>query len=291
MARSRMRKFGRFNLTSIEAARFALDGGAMFGIVPKPLWSRSTPADDLNRIDMAARLLVIEDTTTTQKRRILIDTGIGDKFAEKQNTQFRIEQPAGGVEEALQLQGIDASTITDVILTHLHFDHAGGATELTENGYMPTFENATYHVQRRAWKWAEHPTERDSGSFRPADFQALAANGQLHLYDGPQELFPGVQLMVAEGHTVAQQLVLLDGGDDGKLLYCADLLATAAHLRLSWVMGYDLYPLTTLEEKRMVLAQGLEEDWTLFFEHDPRIAACKLTEKDGSVVAGELVSF
>ncbi len=286
-----MRRFGRFELTTVDAGRFGLDGGAMFGVVPKPLWSRSTPADDANRIDLATRLLFIEDTTTTQKRRILIDTGIGDKFPEKQKGQFKITQPAGGVREACTKAGIDPSTITDVILTHLHFDHAGGATTAKGDTYIATFENATYHLQRRAWKWAEHPTERDSGSFRPADFQALANNGQLHLFDGPLELFPGVSLIVSEGHTVAQQLVLIDGDNDGKLLYCGDVVPTKAHLRLPWVMGYDLYPLTTLEEKRMLLAQGLEENWTIFFEHDPSLEACTLAEKDGTVVVGKELTF
>lgn len=263
----------------------------MFGVVPKPLWSRGTPADEANRIDLATRLLFIEDTTATRKRRILVDTGFGDKFPEKQRSQFKITQPQGGVREACVTAGVDPSTITDVILTHLHFDHAGGATMAKDDGYVATFENATYHLQRRAWKWAEHPTERDSGSFRTADFQALANNGQLHLFDGPLELFPGVSLIVSEGHTVAQQLVLIDGDDEGKLLYCADVVPTKAHLRLPWVMGYDLYPLTTLEEKRMLLAQGLEEDWTLFFEHDPNLEACTLAEKDGMVVVGEARSF
>ncbi len=286
-----MRRFGRFNVTAVEAGRFGLDGGAMFGVVPKPLWSRGTQADESNRIDLATRLMVVEDTTATGKRRILVDTGIGDKFPEKQKSQFKITQPAGGVREALTTAGVDPDSITDVILTHLHFDHAGGATSERDGTYEATFPNATYHLQRRAWKWAEHPTERDSGSFRPADFQALAANGQLHLFDGPQELFPGVSLMVSEGHTVAQQLVLLDGDDDGKLLYCADVMPTRAHLKLAWVMGYDLYPLTTLEEKRMILAQGLEEDWTIFFEHDPTLTACKLAEKDGNVVVGEELTF
>jgi len=195
------------------------------------------------------------------------------------------------VHEALRNAGVDPDTITDVILTHLHFDHAGGATTEHDGQYLPTFANATYHLQRRAWKWAEHPTERDSGSFRPADFQALAANGQLHLFDGPLELFPGIGLVVSEGHTVAQQLVLVDGNDDGKLLYCADVVPTRAHLKLAWVMGYDLYPLTTIEEKRMLLAQGLEEGWTIFFEHDPTLTACTLAEKDGNVVVGEELTF
>lgn len=287
-----MRRFGRFQLAAVSAGRFALDGGAMFGIVPKPLWTRYVPADEANRIDLALRPLLIVDESVTPVRRVLVDTGIGDKFEAKQQAQFKIEAPEGGVRAALQAMGVEPDGITDVVITHLHWDHAGGATERAPDGtYRPTFANATYHVQRRAWKWAEHPTERDAGSFRLADYEPIATSGQLHLLNGPTELFPGVSLILSEGHTVAQQLVLLDGGADGKLLYCGDVIPTHAHLRLAWVMGYDLYPLTTLEEKKLLLAQGLEEGWTLFFEHDPKVAACRLAEEHGAVVVGEEVHF
>lgn len=287
-----MRPFGPFKLYAIEAGRFRLDGGAMFGIVPKPLWSRSIPSDETNRIPLAMRLLVIRDERTTPARVVVVDTGIGDKFADKQRQQFAIEAPEGGLLEALAAGGIDPATVTDVVLTHLHFDHSGGATTRQASGaFTATLPHATHHVQRRQWTWAQHPTERDQGSYRPDDYSALAAGGALHLLNGTTELLPGLSLIVSEGHTTGQQHVLLDGGSDGKLLYCADLIPTHAHVRLPWVMGYDLFPLTTLEEKKHLLRRGLDEDWTLFFEHDAELAACRLRDKDGMVVAGEPVSF
>jgi glyoxylase-like metal-dependent hydrolase (beta-lactamase superfamily II) len=138
-------------------------------------------------------------------------------------------------------------------------------------------------------KWAEHAPEKDRRSFRAEDFVCLATEGQLHLLDGPSELFEGFDLVLSEGHTVGMQLPLIDGGEAGKLYYCADLIPTRAHIQLPWIMAFDLYPLTTLEEKRLLLAQALDDGWTLFFEHDPQVAACKLAEAGGKVVAGEPV--
>ncbi|MEZ4270202.1 MAG: MBL fold metallo-hydrolase [Myxococcota bacterium] len=222
----------------------------------------------------------------------MIDTGLGDKLSEKDRNLMRVTPPPGGLAGAVERAGMDPHAITDVILTHLHFDHAGGATRVNDRGNLvPTFAQATYHVQRRALKWAEHAPEKDAKSFHGEDFQALIDAGRLHLLDGAQELFAGISMILSEGHTVAQQLPLIDGDTDGKLLYCADVIPTRHHIRLPWIMGFDLYPLTTLEEKRMVLAQGLAEGWTLFFEHDPQIAACGLDEKDGVVILGEPVAF
>ncbi|MEM6731784.1 MAG: MBL fold metallo-hydrolase [Myxococcota bacterium] len=279
-----MQRFGRFQIAAVDGGSFGLDGGAMFGIVPRPLWEKAVPPDEKNRIKLATRCLLIVDEK--EERRILVDTGIGDKFADKEKAIFDIQLPEGGIKGELKRLGVSAEDITDLIITHLHFDHVGGATEPGDDGaYAPTFPNATVHVQRRMWKWAEHPTEKDAGSFRRDTYEALA--GRLHLLDGPTELFPGLELIVSEGHTVGQQLPLLDGGDEGKLLYCGDVIPTRAHIRLPWIMGYDLYPLTTLEEKKLLLAQALAENWVLFFEHDYDIAACRLAESKGHVVAGD----
>ncbi len=281
-----MHRFGRFRIAPVDGGTFGLDGGAMFGIVPRPLWEKQIPPDERNRITLATRCLLIVDESSEQRRVILVDTGIGDEFPDKEREIFDIELPPGGIKGSLSRLGFAAEDVTDLIITHLHFDHVGGATEPDgTGGRRPTFPNATVHVQRRMWKWAEHPTEKDAGSFRPATYGALA--DRLHLLDGPTEIVPGLGLIVSEGHTVGQQLPFLDGEDDGKLLYCGDVIPTRAHIRLPWIMGYDLYPLTTLEEKKLLLAQALEEDWILFFEHDAEVAACRLAERKGHVVAGE----
>src|SRR5262249_30880487 len=161
-----------------------------------------------------------------------------------------------------QRLGLDYKSVTDVVLTHLHFDHAGGATTAAAGGgFEATFPNANYYLQRRALSWAEQPTEKDRASFRRDDWEALIAHGRLRLLEGPHELCDGVSLLLSEGHAVAQQLVLVDGEQDGKLLYCGDVIPTRAHIPLPYVMAYDLYPLQTMEEKRALLAQALEEDW------------------------------
>lgn len=284
-----MKSFGRFQIAAIDGGHFGLDGGAMFGIVPRPLWERAVPPDEKNRIRLAARCLLIVDDSGSSTRRILVDTGIGDKFKDKEKTIFALELPDEGIRGSVRRAGVDPDSITDIIITHLHFDHVGGATEPDgHGGYRPTFPNATVHVQRRMWKWAEHPTEKDAGSFRRDTYEALAAAGCLHLLDGPTEIVPGLSLILSEGHTVGQQLPLLDGGDEGKLLFCGDVIPTRAHIHLPWIMGYDLYPLTTLEEKKLLLAEALEDDWILFFEHDAAVAACRLSEERGHVVAGEV---
>ncbi|MEO0814497.1 MAG: MBL fold metallo-hydrolase [Myxococcota bacterium] len=281
-----MQNFGRFQIAAVDGGSFALDGGAMFGIVPRPLWEKQVRPDARNRITLATRCLLVVDNSAATRRVILVDSGIGDKFPDKEKEIFDIQLPEGGLKGSLARLGFAPEDVTDLVITHLHFDHVGGATERDKDGvYRPTFPNATVHVQRRMWKWAEHPTEKDAGSFRPDTYEALA--GKLHLLDGPTEIVPDFGLIVSEGHTVGQQLPLIDGGEDGKMLYCGDVVPTRAHIRLPWIMGYDLYPLTTLEEKKLLLAQALDESWILFFEHDFDVPACRLTERNGTAVAGE----
>ena len=282
-----MLKFGRFKIAELSTGWQRLDGGAMFGVVPRPLWEKQIPPDDKNRIRLALRCLYVD----TGDRKIVVDTGIGDKFSAKQNDIYGVD-PSPGVTGALRQQGVDPDAVTDVILTHLHFDHAGGATTRQADGtFAPTFANATYHLQRRALTWAQHPSEKDRASFRPDDWDALLEANRMHLVNGPCELFPGVSLIVSEGHTVAQQLVLVDGGAEQKIVYCGDVIPTAAHIPLPYIMGYDLYPLTTLEEKKMLLAQALEERWWLFYEHDPNVAATRVNEDGGRFVRGESLQF
>ena len=279
---------GRFTLHEIRDGTFALDGGAMFGIIPRPLWSKTNPPDAQNRIELGLRCLLIDDG----ERKILVDDGIGDKWSEKHREMYAIDHSRFSLDSELARAGTKREEITDVILTHLHFDHAGGTTRSGADGRLElAFPNATFHVQRRNWKWAHHPSDKDAGSYLRENFEALEDSGKLHLMEGETELFDGVELFLSEGHTVGLQLVRVDGGDDNTVVFCGDLVPTVAHLKPHYLMAYDLYPLTVIEEKKMLLAQAQEENWILFFEHDPKVAACRVQEVDGKIVAGEVVPF
>jgi len=282
-----MYRMGTTELWTISDGSFALDGGAMFGIVPKPLWQRQIAADERNRIPMALRCLLLQ----TAGRTVLVDTGIGDRWSPKEQDIYGIDHSGQDLLRSLADIGVSAEQVTDVILSHLHFDHAGGVvTRLPDGGVTPTFPSATHHLQRRHRKWSEHASDKDSGSFRLDDFALLERAGMLHFLDGDTEIFDGVDVLVSEGHTVGQQLVRVRGGGE-TLLFCGDVIPTSAHLRLAWVMGYDLYPLTTIEEKKAILAQAVEEGWILFFEHDPSVAACRVREEGGQVVMAERVEI
>lgn len=278
---------GHFVVHAVDDGTVAFDGGAMFGVVPKPLWERAHPADARNRIRLAVRCMLITDGA----RRVLVDDGIGTHWDGKHRDMYGIEQTASHLEQSLARAGCSRETITDVVLTHLHFDHAGGTTRGEGSERHLTFPNATYHLQRRHWKWAHQPSDKDRGSFRPEDFEPLERSGRLHLIEGATELYPGLHLFISEGHTVGLQLVRLQS-DEQTLLYCGDLVPTTAHLKPAWVASYDLYPLTVIEEKKMLLAQAVEDKSILFFEHDPHIAAC--TVKDGpggQVVVDQVMSL
>lgn len=267
---------GDYILHPIETGRFALDGGAMFGIIPKPLWGRTNPPDERNRIDLAARALLI----IGNGRRILVDNGNGSKFTEKQQDIYRLDLSQHELNKSLSIRGLTTDDITDVVLTHLHFDHAGGSTYRDNGEVKPTFRNAKYYVQKAHWHQAMNPTEKDRGSFMADDFMPLKERGMLELVDGEYEIFPNISLMLMNGHTAAQQLPKISDGRT-TLLYCCDLFPTTSHIPLPYIMAYDLRPLTTLEEKKKVLGKAVDEQWILFFEHDPRTPAgrVKLTEK------------
>lgn len=262
-----MPKIGSYSLYSIETGRFALDGGAMFGIVPKVLWSSRIAPDSANRIPMNMRCLLLEG----EGRVILIDNGLGDKHDEKFADRFAVDSTFATLSGSLRRAGFSEEDVTDVILTHLHFDHCGGSTRRTADGLELVFPNARYHVQRAHWEWAKEPNERERASFLSANLQPLAESPQLSLLDGPMELFPGIELIVVNGHTESQQLVKVKGEDE-TLVFVADLLPTSAHLRLPWIMAYDVRPLVTLDEKRRFLEDASAGGWHLFFEHDPEVA-------------------
>ncbi len=277
-------KIGDYTLFPVETGRFRLDGGAMFGIIPKPLWSRTNPPDERNRITLAARALLIVGAGKV----ILVDDGNGTKFTEKQRDIYQLESIPGDLDASLRALGYSRESVTDVLLTHLHFDHAGGSTHRVNGELVPSFPNARYHVQRAHWEQAIHPTEKDRGSFMPDDFMPLKDHGVLELLDGEGEYLPGISLVLVNGHTAAQQLPKIS---DGKttLLYSCDLFPTTSHIPLPYIMAYDLRPLTTLEEKKKLLATAVDERWILFFEHDPVTVAGTVTRNEkGYSFAGKV---
>lgn len=280
-------RLGRWELHAVRDGTFALDGGAMFGVVPRPLWERRIAPDARNRIPLAARCLLAVDRDA--RRVVLVDAGMGDKWAPKWVDIYGVDKSSGDLLGALRRLGFGPEDVTDVLLTHLHFDHAGGTTRLGPAGEPQlVFPRAVHHVQRRHWQWAHAPTEKDAGSFLPENYEVLQHSNQLHLVDGAAELLPDVELIVSDGHTAGLQLPRFhDGGTH--LTFCGDLIPTSAHLRASWVMAYDLHPLTAIEEKKVVIAEALEDDGILFFEHDPAVAACRLEERDGATVFREAV--
>lgn len=260
-------KIGKYEVYAIETGRFKLDGGAMFGIVPKTIWEKLNPSDDKNRIELALRTLLI----INEHRKILVDTGMGKKWEQKYIEIYGIDHSRYTLESSLAKIGLKVDDITDVIITHLHFDHAGGATMLENDGTIrPTFKNATYYVQKRNIELAMNPNEKDRASYLPENFIPLIEFNQIEIVDGEFEIFEGIEIIVSDGHTFGQQLVKVS---DGKttLLYCGDLIPTSSHIPIPYVMAYDLQPLVTMEEKKKLLKKAVDENWILFFEHDPYV--------------------
>lgn len=280
MTRDRgMTKIGPYTLQRIEAGRFGLDGGAMFGIVPKPLWSKRIAPDEENRIPLHMRCLLLEGPD----RLILIDTGIGDLFAgTKYEEIYAVDHEYATLTGQLKEHGVRPRDVTDVILTHLHFDHCGGATRSTSDGRTVRFPEATYHVQRDHWEWARDPNPKEQGSFIDRALSPLKKSGALHLVDGETTLFPGISVHCVYGHTEAQQIVRISG-EQTTLVYVADLLPTSAHLAPTWTMAYDIRPLQTIDEKRRFLAEATNEEWNLFFEHDPNVEVGDLRETERGI--------
>ncbi len=280
-----MMQLGNKTISVLEAGRFRLDGGAMFGVVPKVLWEKRKPADEKNRIAMATNLLLIQ----FNQRNILVDTGIGTKYDDKFKKIYAVEDDTYNLQNALQKAGLTPEAITDVILTHLHFDHTGGSTTRTEKGeIVPTFPNARYYVQKSQYEWALQPSEKDRASFFRENYVPLQEAGQLELLDGDGELFPGVQVLTITGHTPGQQMVLVEG-DGQSLLFAADLIPLEPHLSIPWVMAYDLYPLETIREKKTILNRAVEENWIVVFEHDPETLAGTVTRTEKGFALKETV--
>ena len=264
-----------YQIDLIEAGRVRLDGGAMFGIVPRTLWERRIPPDDRNRIPLAMRCLLLRG----HGRTILVDTGLGHKTDAKFDAIYGVDHEHSTLLGSLRQRGVAPEDVTDVILTHLHFDHAGGATTRQPDGTLGlTFPNADHHVQRAHWAWA-HASPRESASFLAENLDPLDASGRLVLRDGDDLPAPGLALHVVDGHTRGQQLVRVTDGARS-LLHAADLVPTAAHVPLLWVMAYDVEPLATIAEKEALLTRAAAEGWTLVFEHDPEIATARVVQTE-----------
>jgi glyoxylase-like metal-dependent hydrolase (beta-lactamase superfamily II) len=271
---------GRLTVHAIQCGGQKLDGGAMFGVVPKPLWERRIAADERNRIPLGMRCLLIEH----ERGLVLVDNGAGNKENARFHEIYGVENAGANrrtlLEDGLRSLGVSPGDVALMIDTHLHFDHAGGNTWVDEQGVVrPTFPNARYVVQRGEYEWATHTNERTAASYFPHNFEPVVAAGLFDFVEGDVEVWPGIRLVPTPGHTPFHQSVLLDS-EDARLFYPADLIPTSSHIPLPWIMGYDVEPLRTLESKRTMLSRAIDEDWLVVFEHDAFVASGRIG-KDG----------
>ena len=258
-------KLGKFEITPVTDGRFRLDGGAMFGVVPKVLWEKCCQADERNRIQMGLNCLLVR----AHGKNILVDTGLGDKWDAKFTDMFAMDRTPP-LYDSLKAQGLTAEDIHMVINTHLHFDHCGGNTMHDDGALVPAFPKAKYFVQRGEYEDAARANERTRASYRKENFTPIAHVNQWEFLDGDTELAPGISVVVTDGHTKHHQCVKIESEGE-TAFYLGDLIPTVSHLPLPYIMGYDLYPMQTLETKRWVLERAFEENWLLIFEHDPKV--------------------
>jgi glyoxylase-like metal-dependent hydrolase (beta-lactamase superfamily II) len=271
-------KLGDLEFWLMTDGTFRLDGGAMFGVIPKPMWERVAPADARNRILMAMNSLLIR----AAGKWILVETGAGDKWDAKRTDIYSFDAPPR-LPEKLIARGVAPEKIDIVINTHLHFDHCGWNTRMVNGEAVPAFPNAQYFVQQGELEHAKDPSDRDRASYFPENFVPMEKSGQWRLVQGDAELIPGIELLRAPGHNRDMVCVRLRGG--GKtVFFSADLIPTAAHLPYPWIMGYDLYPLTTLENKKKWISQAAREGWLVIFGHEPATPAGYLREQGGKYI-------
>lgn len=279
-------KFGNYNCFAIELGDFVLDGGAMFGVVPKILWEKKIPADKNNFIPMKSRSLLIQGNG----KNILVDNGPGNKLSEKMKKNYRINDLTTDIEAMLSKHQLTCDDITDVIITHFHFDHAGGSTIIKDNNVAPTFPAAKYYVQKSQFEAAINPGIKEAGSYFEENFLPLGKSGVLIILDGPFELFDGIEILISNGHTPGQQHPLVKG-KEASLFYCADLIPTSAHVPIPWHMAYDNEPLSIIKEKQEILSRALLENWILFFEHDPVVAAASVKKGEKDFTIDKIISL
>lgn len=276
-------RIGEFEVVIITDGYERLDGGAMFGVVPKVLWEKTNPPDDRNRILMGLNCLLV----TGNGKRILIDTGVGSKNDPKFYDIYGIEGRSSLL-DSLKGYGLEPGDIDIVINTHLHFDHAGGNTCRDEKGRVaPTFPNARYFTQKGEWDVALDPNERTRATYLKENFLPLEETKCLELIDGDAEIIKGVSLLKTPGHTMHHQSVLIGSGSE-QGLFIGDLIPMAPHLHLPYIMAYDLYPLTTLETKRWLLKRAMDEDWIIFLDHDPKIKAGRVRNANNRYMVEEI---
>ena len=259
----------------------------MFGVVPRVLWERRSPPDEKNRIELALNCLLIRDA----KRTVLVETGMGDRWSPKDKEIYALRNEPG-LPAALERLEVRAASVDAVILTHLHFDHAGGATRLEGSGEsVPAFPNATYFIQKSEWSFARDLNERTRASYRKDDFEPLERAGRLKLVEGEMEIFPGVSVIPLPGHTPGLQGVLIRGGGRS-LLYPSDMVPTAAHLPYPYIMGFDVFPLTTLATRKSILPRAAAEGWIIVLGHETDVPVGTLVEEKGKIrlEPGELES-
>jgi len=264
-------------LFTIETGYFKLDGGAMHGVVPKSLWNKVNPADENNLCSWAMRCLLIDNGES----RILIDCGIGNKQDEKFFSHYHLHGN-DTLEGSLKKNGYSLGDITDLFLTHLHFDHCGGAIKREGDKLVPVFENARYWSDKLHWKAAVKPNEREKASFLTENIMPIKDSGKLNYVDTHDggEWKDGIHVRYLQGHTESMMLPMIPY-NGRTLIYCADLMPSVAHITLPWVMAYDMQPLHTLKEKQEILESAADKNWILFFEHDPKVECCTVqrTEK------------
>lgn len=270
-------RIGKFEIYIAWDGYFRLDGGAMFGVVPKVMWSRNDPPDDSNRILMSLNPMVIR----WDKNVFLVDTGIGDKWNEKMTGVLQLDRKDNLLRSLKEL-GISREEITGIVHTHLHFDHNGGSTEQMNGSIVPTFKNARYYVQKGEWDFAVSPNERTRASYLEENIAPLSEHKVVEFLHGNQEITSGLKVRVTGGHTPDHQAVILES--EGKTVcYLGDLVPTASHLRIPYIMGYDTHPMDTLSAKKEILDQALKENWLLVFPHSPRMKAGYLEQTDDGV--------
>lgn len=266
-------RLGPLTLHIVSDGTFRLDGGAMFGVVPKVLWERERAADGQNRIRMATNCVLVESGDDL----VLVDSGIGDKNDEKFRRMFGMEEGAERLPESIRRAGFEVGDVTHVVLSHLHFDHCGWNTREEGGRVVPTFPKARYWLERGEVDHARNPNERDRASYDPRNWEPLFDAGVVELFDDEAAPAAGVRAVKAAGHNRDMCVVLFEGGPgEETAVFWADLVPTASHLPYPWIMGYDLYPVTTLENKKRWLPRAAEEGWLAIFEHDPEVPVARL---------------
>ena len=267
--------FGEFEVLPQTDGFFRLDGGAMFGVVPKPLWQKRIEPDDRNRIRLGLRPLLVR----TADHTVLIDSGIGGKMSPKDVDIYGIDRTPD-LTASLASSGVTPADIDVVIATHLHFDHAGGFTASHAGVVTPAFPNATYYIRRGDWDDATHPHERNRASYLRENFVPLEQAGVVTFTDDDREILPGIRVQRTGGHCMHHQLVRIEsGGRTG--VFVADLIPTTAHVDEAWIMGYDLYPMDTLAFKKQFVREAIDREYVIFFEHDPAVPAGIIRERQG----------